>query len=108
MEIRMLQQPELLPALRLVWEVYADTIAPASTPEGVASFQKFIKYDYISQLWQRGQLVFFGAFEGGELCGTLSIRPDGHIALFFVNKGSGVCCSSMLITIVQGICMRTG
>ena len=64
MEIRMLQQPELLPALRLVWEVYADTIAPASTPEGVASFQKFIKYDYISQLWQRGQLVFFGAFEG--------------------------------------------
>ena len=27
MEIRMLQQPELLPALHLVWEVYADTIA---------------------------------------------------------------------------------
>ncbi len=107
MEIRMLQQPELLPALRLVWEVYADTIAPASTPEGVASFQKFIKYDYISQLWQRGQLVFFGAFEGGELCGTLAIRPDGHIALFFVNKerqGQGI--GRMLFQYAYNYCAR--
>lgn len=93
MEIRMLQQPELLPALHLVWEVYADTIAPTSTPEGVASFQKFIKYDYISQVWQRGELIFFGAYEGESLLGALALRPDGHIALFFVDKdrqGQGI------------------
>lgn len=93
MEIRMLQQPELLPALHLVWEVYAETIAPNSSPEGVASFQKFIKYDYISQVWQRGELIFFGAYEEGTLCGILAIRPDGHIALFFVKKerqGQGI------------------
>lgn len=93
MEIRMLQQPELLPALHLVWEVYADAIAPSSSPEGVASFQKFIKYDHISQVWQRGELIFFGAYEGGTLCGTLALRPDGHIALFFVAKerqGQGI------------------
>lgn len=93
MEIRILQQPELLPALHLVWEVYADAIAPSSTPEGVASFQKFIKYDYISQIWQRGELIFFGAYEAGTLCGTLALRPDGHIALFFVEKerqGQGI------------------
>ena len=86
MEIRMLQQPELLPALRLVWEVYADAIAPKSTPEGVASFQKFIKYDYISQIWKRGDLIFFGAYDGAALCGTLALRQDGHIALFFADE----------------------
>ncbi len=86
MEIRMLQLPELLPALHLVWEVFAEDIAPECTPEGVASFQRFIKYDYISEVWQRGNLVFFGAYEEGEMCGTLAIRPDGHIALFFVKK----------------------
>lgn len=93
MEIRILQQPELLPALRLVWEVYADAIAPKSTPEGVASFQKFIKYDYISQIWKRGDLIFFGAYDGAALCGTLALRQDGHIALFFVAKerqGQGI------------------
>lgn len=93
MEIRRLGQTELLPALHLVWEVYADEIAPVSAPEGVASFQKFIKYDYISQIWARGHLIFFGAYEEGVLCGTLALRVDGHIALFFVKKqyqGRGV------------------
>lgn len=86
MEIRRLQLPELLPALHLVWEVFAEEVAPTCTSEGVASFQRFIKYDYISQVWQRGNLIFFGAYEAGEMCGTLAIRPDGHIALFFVKK----------------------
>lgn len=93
MEIRMLKMPELLPALRLAWEVFAEEIAPAYKPEGVESFRKFITYDYISQVWQRGNLVFFGAYEGEEMCGMLAVRPDGHIALFFVKKqwqGKGV------------------
>lgn len=93
MEIRMLQMPEILPALHLVWDVFAEETAPECKPEGVESFRKFIKYDYISQIWQRGNLVFFGAYEGGEMCGTLAIRPDGHIVLFFVKKqwqGKGV------------------
>lgn len=93
MEIKILQMPEILPALHLVWEVFAEEIMPACKPEGVESFRKFIKYDYISKIWQEGKLVFFGAFEGGEMCGTLAVRPDGHIALFFVKKqwqGRGV------------------
>ena len=46
MEIRLIKEPELLPALHLVWEVFAQEIAPACTPQGVESFQKFIKYEY--------------------------------------------------------------
>lgn len=87
-EIRLLKEPELLPALHLVWDVFAEEIAPACTPQGVESFQKFIKYDYISQVWHRGDLKFFGAYDAGRLCGTLALRPDGHIALFFVEKKS--------------------
>lgn len=93
MEIRILQQPELLPALHLVWEVFVDEIAPETSPEGVASFQKFITYDYIRGLWQRGTLVFFGSYDEETLCGTLALRPDGHVALFFVKRqyqGQGI------------------
>lgn len=93
MEIRMLQMPEILPALHLVWEIFAEEIAPTCKPEGVESFRKFIKYNYISKICQEGNLIFFGAFEKGVLCGTLAVRPDGHIALFFVKKswqGRGV------------------
>ena len=45
MEIRILNQQEILPALHLVWEVFAEETAPRYTPEGVAEFQKFIKYE---------------------------------------------------------------
>ncbi len=88
MEIRLIKEPELLPALHLVWEVFAQEIAPACTPQGVESFQKFIKYEYISQVWYRKDLLFFGAFDNERICGTLALRPDGHIALFFVEQKS--------------------
>lgn len=86
MEVRLLQQHEILPALHLVWDVFVTEVAPGYTPEGVAEFQKFIKYENIHQMWQRGDIFFFGAYDGAELCGTLAFGPDGHILLFFVRK----------------------
>ena len=35
MEIRVLQMPELLPALHLVWEVFEEEIAPVYKPERI-------------------------------------------------------------------------
>ena len=43
MEIRILMQQEILEALHLTWDVFAEDVAPAYTPEGVAQFQEFIK-----------------------------------------------------------------
>lgn len=86
MEVRLLQQHEILPALHLVWDVFVTEVAPGYTPEGVAEFQKFIKYENIHQMWQRGDIIFFGAYDDAELCGTLAFGPDGHILLFFVKK----------------------
>lgn len=86
MEIRILNQQEILPALHLVWEVFAEETAPRYTPEGVAEFQKFIKYENLLPMLQSGGIIFFGAYEGPELTGTLALMSDGHIALFFVRK----------------------
>ena len=86
MEIRILNQQEILPALHLVWEVFAEETAPRYTPEGVAEFQKFIKYENLLPMLQSGGIIFFVAYEGPELTGTLALMSDGHIALFFVRK----------------------
>ena len=87
MEVRILQKQEILPALHLVWEVFAEDVAPSYPPEGVAEFQKFIKYDNILSLWQKQEIIFFGAFENETLCGTIAVKRAGHICLFFVKKG---------------------
>ena len=36
MDVRILKQHEILTALHLIWEVFAEDVAPAYTPEGVA------------------------------------------------------------------------
>lgn len=93
MEVRILRKQEILPALHLVWEVFAEDVAPSYSPEGVAEFQKFIKYDNIISMHSKGELIFFGAFEGEELLGVEALNRAGHICLFFVKKahqGKGV------------------
>lgn len=92
-EIRMLQKQELLPALHLVWDVFAEDIAPLYTPDGVAEFQKFIKYENMLPMFERQEIIFFGAFDNGELCGIMAVKSTGHICLFFVKKecqGKGI------------------
>ena len=45
MFVRILEAQEILPALHLVWDVFAADVAPYYEPAGVAEFQKFIKYE---------------------------------------------------------------
>lgn len=93
MDVRILQQHEILPALHLVWEVFVEDVAPAYTPEGVARFREFIKYDNIRDMYQKGKITFFGAFEGTKLCGAMAVKSVGHICLFYVRKdcqGKGI------------------
>lgn len=87
MEVRMLRKPELLPALHLVWEVFAEDISHTYTPEGVAEFQGFIKYENMLPQMLDGRILYFGAFEGGVMQGVLAAKREGHICLFYVKKG---------------------
>ena len=107
MDVRILKQHEILPALHLIWEVFAEDVAPAYTPEGVAHFQEFIKYDNISDMYQKGEITFFGAFEGTKLCGTMAVKSVGHICLFYVRKdcqGKGI--GRMLFQAVYNYCAQ--
>ncbi len=76
----------MLDALHLVWDVFAQDVAPLYTPEGVASFQDFIRYPNIERKMQTEGLALFGAFEGSQLLGVGGILPTGHIALLFVRR----------------------
>lgn len=107
MDIKKLQQQDLLPALHLAWEVFAEDVAPEYTPEGVAEFQKFIKYDHMLQSFQNQDILFFGAFEETKLCGMIAVTSTGHICLFFVRKeeqGRGI--GSMLFQTVYNYCAQ--
>ena len=86
MIIRRLDRQEILDALHLVWEVFAQDVAPFYTPQGVASFQDFIRYPNIEQKIQTEGLAMFGAYEGMELRGAGAVLPTGHIALLFVRR----------------------
>lgn len=84
MNIRMLEQRDLLSAMHLVWEVFAENTAPLYSPEGVAEFQRFIKIDRINELYSRREMYFWGAYEGTELRGVGAMYQNGHISLLDV------------------------
>lgn len=86
MIVRKLGPGEILPALRLTWEVFARDVAPYSTPEGVGEFQRFLQYEHIQKKIEQEGMVMLGAFNGMELIGVTAILPSGHQTLLFVKK----------------------
>ena len=86
MNIRKIQIQELLPALHLAAEVFAEDVAPAYTDEGVGHFHEFISYDSFREMFERREVTIFGAFEGVQICGMIAVTNSGHISLFFVRK----------------------
>lgn len=86
MEIRMLREEELLDALHLTWEVFAENVAPLYSREGVEEFQKFIRFDNIRGMFVRREIYFWGCFNNGELAGCIAASQTGHINLLFVKK----------------------
>ena len=86
MNIRKIQIQELLPALHLAAEVFAEDVAPAYTDAGVGHFHEFISYDSFREMFERREVTIFGAFEGVQICGMIAVTNSGHISLFFVRK----------------------
>ena len=86
MNIRKIQIQELLPAVHLAAEVFAEDVAPAYTDEGVGRFHEFISYDSFREMFERREVTLFGAFEGVQICGMIAVTNSGHISLFFVRK----------------------
>lgn len=94
MEVRELKIEERQEALRIIWEVFLEGVAPSYTQEGIDRFEAYLAKDHIDCLCDAGELTMFGAFDGGELAGTISIQSGGHICNFYVKhscqgKGAG-------------------
>lgn len=107
MEIRILESQELMPALHLVWDVFVEDVAPSYTQKGVVEFQEFIKYENMNRMYQNREIIFWGAYEGTQLCGMIAVMKNGHICLFFVKKewqGKGV--GKMLYQTVYNYCAQ--
>lgn len=86
MLVRILQPGEILPALHLIWEVYVSDVAPLQQPQAIDAFREEIRYENMRPELERGELVFFGAFEGNILCGTCALTRQGQIRYLFVRK----------------------
>lgn len=86
MHVRILQPGEILPALHLIWEVYASDVAPLQQPQAIDAFRERIRYENLRPELERSEVVFFGAFEGNILCGTCGFTRQGQIRYLFVRK----------------------
>ena len=106
LEIRRLKEEELKTTLDLVWEVFQNEIAPSYTEEGVQEFIKFIDYNFMRDLCKKEEIIFWGAFEE-ELIGTVAVRKDGHISLFFVKNGyQGMGIGKALFQMMYNYCVE--
>lgn len=93
MEMRILKPQERRKALDIIWNVFIVDVAPTYTQEGIDCFRQYLAIENINRLCDDGELTMFGAFDDGELVGTISIQSAGHICNFYVKRscqGMGV------------------
>lgn len=107
-DVRVLRAEELSQALEFVWGVFLECTAPWYPPEGVEEFRRFIQYDTVMPQWSRGELIFWGAYEGTELRGVSAMRPNGHIvlldvALVFQRQGIGRLLYQAMVSFCQSV-----
>lgn len=88
MEIRMLNQEEILGALHFVWEVYTEQEIPYRDSMEVITFQEYIKYPEIMRAYEERTLHLFGALEQNELVGVGAVSSTGYIRLLYAKSGS--------------------
>lgn len=73
-------------ALELVWRVFEECDAEDYEEIGIQTFRHFIRWENMKELLFRGEMVFFGAFDGGRLIGVIAMRSGFHISLLFVER----------------------
>lgn len=71
MEIRQVGPSEIDAAVALILEVFLQFDDPDDSEEGIRSFRAFVEEEEFRQT-----LLFFGAFEQGELKGVFDRRDD--------------------------------
>lgn len=86
MQICRIDMRQLDKALELVWRVFEECDAEDYEEIGIQTFRHFIRWENMKELLSRGEMVFFGAFDGGRLIGVIAMRSGFHISLLFVER----------------------
>jgi Predicted acetyltransferase len=84
--IRPLKEADVALAMEMVWNVFAEFIAPDFEQEGIDEFKRFINPQAISDKITSGEFKLWGAFVDGAPVGVIAIGPPLRVALFSVNK----------------------
>jgi GNAT superfamily N-acetyltransferase len=71
--------------VNLVWEVFAEFVAPGYSEEGIAEFKKFVRAETLETRLAAGNIILLAESEK-RLVGVIEVRENRHIALFFVEK----------------------
>lgn len=80
--IRKLTPAGIPEALRLVWNVFLEEVAPDYCEQGVRTFRNFLGSEEII-----GGLTVYGAYSGNTLAGVAATGSDGnHLSLFFTDS----------------------
>ena len=80
--VRRLSPEEIPAALELCWRVFLEFEAQEYPAEGAAAFRARLDGKECTR-----SLIFYGAYDGERLVGTLCMRAPQHIGGFFVDGG---------------------
>ncbi|MDO4482159.1 MAG: GNAT family N-acetyltransferase [Bacillota bacterium] len=78
---RRLTIEEIPAAVSLIWDVFCRFNASDCTDEGIEEFRNAAESSKSDS-----SVIFYGAFENGELVGALGLRLPRHISFFFVKS----------------------
>lgn len=81
-----MQKSDIPKALDLVWSVFQEFEAPDYSKEGIEEFRRFISYNSIIERFDKGELLFWGCVDNGDLIGVIATIGINHICLLFVKK----------------------
>lgn len=72
-------------AMALAWKTFMQFEAQDYTKEGIKSFQNFISDNFLYRMFIMGGYQLFGAYDGNQIIGIISLRNETHISLLFVD-----------------------
>lgn len=110
MEVKLLSDCEIDSALKLIWEVFQEFVAPFYTTEGITNFyHMFIQSEEFRNKFRIGQQRGYGMFVNDELAGVVSVSASYHMSCLFVKgkyhkQGIG----TKLLEAVVEECRRNG
>lgn len=84
--LRMAQEKDWEPAMKLAWETFLIFEAAEYSQEGIENFRDFISDQWLKNMFLKGEYQMIVALNGEKIIGFITLRNRCHISLLFVDK----------------------